>query len=30
MQFSFFRAAKCYEHGLGCRQNGAKAVLFYK
>ncbi|KAL9553927.1 hypothetical protein MBANPS3_003043 [Mucor bainieri] len=24
------RAAKCYEHGLGCRQNGSKAVLFYK
>ncbi|KAI7901627.1 uncharacterized protein BX663DRAFT_513471 [Cokeromyces recurvatus] len=24
------RAANCYEHGLGCRANGAKAILFYK
>ncbi|CEP16865.1 hypothetical protein [Parasitella parasitica] len=24
------RAAKCYEHGLGCRQNGTKAVQFFK
>ncbi|KAI8643577.1 hypothetical protein BD408DRAFT_414518 [Parasitella parasitica] len=24
------RAGKCYEYGLGCRRNGAKAVQFYK
>lgn len=28
--FSQNRAAKCYEDGLGCRKDSAKAVQFYR